>query len=402
MRLSKVVGYLLVVGIGIGLTGCASKSISVEKTESEITSDKSKAYIVFSRPYNFLGGGNSIDIVQFNNRNFEPKYVAYLSAGERVIHQVTAGKKYFFTDVGANENIILIKTKPGNIYYVNIGVTGEAIFFPKLYKERRLTFTKSLEEEKCSNSFLEKYLFKLEVDKDEEISYTVEKNPITRYKSIIQFDIECQNGDVISLKDKYYVHTLSELKETDLIKPNEKAMKDFSRDIYQYKKDIKAYYPTWNFKFKNVPMTESVFLDVKQIVEASDFRQYTDFNVVPSKNNTLDKEVIEEFTVSLDSKFSHINKDKTVTIEYTLNKLDTGDMFGRYMTMGIAKNSYRSNVGVIDIDIVFKDTNNNILGAIRLTQLEAGGFLGGINTLKQDVINAISEYAIKNFIYQER
>ncbi len=360
--------------------------------------DKTKAYVVFSRPYNFMGAGNSIDIVQFNNKTFKPKYVAYLSAGERVIYAVNTGENYFFTDVGANENIQYVNAKSGQVYYINLGVTGEAIFFPKLYKERRLNFAEELKQENCSDEFLNKYLFKLEQEIEEEISYVKDKNPITKYDSIIQFKIECQNGKVIKIKDKYYVHTLSELKAVELVKPNEKAYQDFNREKEQYRKDIKAYYPTWDFKFKNVPMTESVFLDIKDNVKEKDFKKYTMVDVFPSSDNKLDDNTLQGLTKRLKSKFEYSDNGNILTIEYVINKLDTGNMFGRYMTMGIAKNSYRSNMGVIDVDIIFKDKDEAVVGSIRVSQLEAGGFLGGVNTLKSDVAESIYEYVKNNYL----
>lgn len=391
MKKLKSIKLCLVIACGFGLMGCAGKSIAINKTESELTQDKSKAYIVFSRPYSFLGAGNSIDIVDFNNKTFEPKYVAYLSAGEQVIYEVGEGEKYFFTDVGANENIQVINAKIGQVYYLNLGVSKSTIFFPKLYLKRRLEFAENLKHQKCTDSFLSKYLF--------EPKNNAKDGKNISYSSALQFNIECNNENIVDIKDSYYGHTLSELKEPTITMPNEWALRHFELEKEQYTEDIKAYYPIWDSKLRDMPITEDTFLDIKQIVLDSDYKQYNNVKIIASiDSNITSKNEIENFNNSLREKFNNtIGQNKTLTIEYKINKLDAGNQAGRYLTMGIAKNQYKSNIGAIDLDVLFKN-DDRIIGSIRLTEVELGGIAGGFNTLNADVINTLYKYTMNNFI----
>jgi len=390
--------FLVLSMVIIGLGGCSSRSIVVKKPEAQILADKTKAYVVFTRPYNFVGAANSIDIVHFNNRNFDVNYVAYLSAGERVIFKVNEGENYFFTDVGANENIQVVNAKKGKIYYINLGVTASTIFFPKLYKEDRLQFVNTLKGTSCSNKLLKKYLFKKDKEKKEKSSYAQKKNTLITYSSPTQVRISCDNNKVVKVEDRYYGHTLEELKQVELVKPNEKAFKVFNREKKQYVKDIKAYYPTWNFKFRDVPMSENTFLEIKKSINDIDFKKYTMVNILASNLNTIDKKVLNKLRKKLNAKFQSLDSKNILTIEFTINKLDTGNMFGRYMTMGIAKNAYRSNIGVIDVDINLKNSAGLSVGSFRLTELEVGGFLGGIDTLESDINDIIFNYINTNYL----
>lgn len=67
--------------------------------------------------------------------------------------------------------------------------------------------------------------------------------------------------------------------------------------------------------------------------------------------------------------------------------------------MGFTKNINQKFVGAIDIDIVLKDIDNNIISAIRISEIEDGGHWGieqgGTNS---DIAEVIYKYVKNNLL----
>lgn len=381
--------------------GCSSKNMSVTASESEMISDKNKAHILFSRPSNLMGGAYNIYIMEFDESTFEPKLVAILDSGERSIYSLNEGKHFFYTNVVANENIIEMDVEKGKLYYVNNGVTPNTIFYPLVYTDQRTALKTKIESLLCSRKTLDKYLFKEVVEDESKNTYSNQSsNKSIKYTSSIYIEIECNDDKIIKVSDRYLYKTIKELKdEADLVKLKDDAYLSFEKsDRAEFKEEIKDLYPLWKIKFKDVPFTESPFIRINKDVSDEYFQAFDRIQVVNKSTNVKN----EDIDNSIKSTFGSINKgSKTLTVEYIINKYDDGSMAGRYLTMGIAKHSYLDSIGVIDLSINFLTEDSEVIGSIRITEIEAGGILGGINTLISDVVNEVKEYTLNNFIKKD-
>lgn len=393
--------------LSLSFYGCSSKNISVTVPESNIMSDKNKANIIFSRPSHLMGGAYDIYIMEFDESTFEPKLAAILDSGERSIYSVDEGKHFFYTNVVANENIIEMNVEKGKLYYVNNGVTPNTIFYPLVYTNQRTSLKKKIESLPCSQKTLDKYLFKMIEQEEQQNSYSNKpSNELNKYTSSIFMNIECKNGKIIKVSDKYLHKTIDELKdESDLVSLKDTSYEDFiADDKADFKSEIQDLYPLWKVKFKDVPWTETPFIVINQETDDQFFQIFERVEV--RKGIAQNKEMQEE-NIDLESDIkssleSINNGDRTLIVEYIINKNDDGNMAGRYLTMGISKDGFRSSMGVIDLTINFLTKDQKVIGSIRVTEVEAGGILGGINTLSSDVINEIKEYTNKNFMSQKQ
>lgn len=395
------------------LAGCGGKSITVKKPQSELTADKTKAYVILARPYMFMGSGApNLNIIHFDNKNFKTDFVASLSPNERTIYPVKQGTNYFYitTHSGMNnitDNIQMINAKSGHTYYVFFaGNTQQSI--PILYEEQRTDFVKSLKREKCSTTFLNRYLFEPAPDDEEKEAHLVpsfkKDLPITNYQSAIHVDISCQDGKVIEVQDTYQNHSLKELQQLPLVKPTPTAISDFNQDKKDYLSDLKTFYSVWIEKFNNVPATSSVYVDIKQIINTEEFKKYPKVQVMALKNNKIKDGITENITKSLQSEFHSSTYGKTVMLQYRVNLLSKGDAVGRfftsnYITMGLASKTNQKKSSVIDISVFLKDVNNNLIGEIRISSLEDGGWYGlGAKGTPDTVIKTIAKYVKHNLI----
>jgi hypothetical protein len=55
-------------------------------------------------------------------------------------------------------------------------------------------------------------------------------------------------------------------------------------------------------------------------------------------------------------------------------------------------------MGVIDFKVELIDENNQVFNTFRIFEVEAGGFLGGINTLKSDTMKIVIDYVRNNLL----
>lgn len=57
-------------------------------------------------------------------------------------------------------------------------------------------------------------------------------------------------------------------------------------------------------------------------------------------------------------------------------------------------------MGVIDFKVELIDENNHVFNTFRIFEVEAGGFLGGINILKSDTMKIVIDYVKINLYYK--
>lgn len=391
-QIYKLIFAVLIVNI---LSGCGSKNIEVNVPESKIMSDKEKSYIVFSRPSAFVGSAVDVDLIEIDIQKKEPiKLVGIISNGEKIIYETKEGTHYFFSNVGQNENIEQIDIKKGEIKYVNLGVNTHLMmgFYPLVLEQKRLDLKEKLQKYTCDKKTLTQFLFQEDTTK--------EGSSNDFYKSPIQFRIECNKGQIIDIKDLYYEYTIDELTKVKLVQSSEKAISSYNSDVGEFSQNIKEYYPIWDFKFKNVPIIETSIMLLDDVMSDNNLNKFKSINIISGNHNErMDKELISEYINELRDEFKELSKNnKKATLKITFDKYDNGNMAARYMLVGIGKNSYRESMGVIDFKVELIDENNQVFNTFRVFEVEAGGILGGINTLKSDTMKIVVDYVKNNLI----
>lgn len=396
---------LLAIPTMLLFNGCAGGNIALNIKQEKILSDKNKAHIVFSRPSNFNNGIYDLDIMEFNIKTFEPKYVGALTSGERVVYSVNEGTYPFYIYFAGIGDFFEITVKNGQVYYVNVGITPITMFRPLVYTEERINLKNEIKSKKCIQQTFDKYLFE-EISNTKDNTDSIQsgkKEKFSTYTSPTFMKIECDKEVIVKITDMYLYKSIKELKdEADLVMPSKSMYKNFEKyDKKGFSKDIQEFYPLWKSKFKDVTFTELPLITINKIVDDKYFQSFKSLHI---QNDIHDENINKKFINTFDDKLaskilssSAINDD-TLILKYRINKYDEGSMGGRYFTSGFDKKGALNSIGVIDVSIDFYTNNYNLIGSIRVSERESGGIFGGINTLMSDTINVIKDYTTKNFI----
>lgn len=381
------------------LSGCGSKNIEVKIPESQIMADKEKSYIVFSRPSVFMGGGLDIDVMEIDIKRKEPiKLVGIISNGEKMIYETEEGIHHFFSNVGQNENIERIEIKKGETKYVNLAINTNLMmgFYPLEIKQSRIKLLDKLANYPCNESTRKKFLFDEELD--------MEGNPTNFYTSPLHFKIKCNNDKIISIKDLYHDYTIDELNEATLVQSTKSATDSYDSDLVEFAENIKEYYTIWDFKFRNVPIVEVPIMLIDDIIDEQYLNTYKSIEIISGKHNEkMDQKLINEYIEDLKNDLKDFNTgDNKLIVRITFDKYDNGNMAARYLLTGIGKNSLRESMGVIDFKVELINKDNEVFNSFRMFEVEAGGFLGGINTLKSDTMNIMKKYITNNLLVETK
>ena len=395
--MKKVVYKILVlIALGVIFAGCSTRSLKVQESFTDLVSDKNQAYVVFARPYSFMGGAHNIDIMEFDESTFSPKAVIHLANDERTVYPVKPGKSYFFTNVGANENITMVDLKPGEIQYINMGVSSNSVFFPIHIADSRLSLKEKLLNQQCNDMVLRRYLFK-PVDSDSELG-TQSKD--TKLSSPMQLTLSCENGKVANVKDEFHGTSMQEIDSLQLVKVDEKYKQEIKKRSTEFSDDIKTLYPVWDLKMKNIPLSEKPVVFVLKEASKENYNQFTNVSTKVKKvNDKISNESYEEFIQKSSQLFNEYKNDKhTLKLVYELHNFDDGSMAGRYFTSGFSAAGAYKDIGVLDVTVSIVDANENTIGKVRLTTIEAFGLLGGVNTMVSDILDIVQEYVVNNYM----
>jgi hypothetical protein len=222
------------------LTGCASgMSTAVKTPQRDLTKDRQKAYIVFSRPA-LVGMALSNTIIEFDPVTKRTKPVGTLAAETRILYETTPGTHYFYMDGGENDDMIKMTVESGRVYYVEtrIGmgvVAGRFYFKPLRYTDYRVIG--SLKGEKCDGNLLTRYGF-TPVENEASSFAAADEFHSDRLKTTIS----CSGGVVKRLHTEY---DLDDLKGAKLVAPNEKAIAYYEKQLQNYLKEIEEDFADW-------------------------------------------------------------------------------------------------------------------------------------------------------------
>lgn len=236
MKKNLSLGFIVL--LAILFSGCASSlTTPVNKSLSEITSNKEKSYISFSRPQ-FVAPGINYTIIEFDPKTKETNLVGTLGTFTRLIYETTPGTHYFYMTGGENDDMIKISTDSSKIYYaetqVQFGVMLYRFYFRPI-KKPIIDIVSKLDDSKCDKELLDKYNF------EKEESTTIN---LTKYtSSLLNVKINC-SGDKISHINKGF-STIKEINELDIVAPNKKAYEDYTANLKDYLSEIDEDYNEW-------------------------------------------------------------------------------------------------------------------------------------------------------------
>lgn len=400
----KKYSFIVAILFALMFSGCSSTSLNVEAPFSKLISSKKDSYVVFARPGSFLGGAHNIDIMEFDINEFNPKAVIHLANDEYTVYKVKPGKSYFFTNVGANENITMINLKPGEIQYINMGVTLNSVFAPIIIDNSRIHLKQKLLNMECNNEVLNRYLFSeisLEDNNKNDLIVSQSDASVLKYNSPLQFEMTCKDGKITNIKDTFHGTSIPEIKQLQLVKPNEDYIKEIKNRSSEFSSDIKTLYPIWDLKIKNIPISERPVVYIYKDLDKENFQKFGNIEVeIKSLNNKVSDSSYNNFKENVSKKFSDINQSKkTLKLIFEINNMDDGSMAGRYLTSGFSAAGAIKDVGVLDVTVNILD-NETSIGKLRLTTIEGGGLFGGINTMTSDVLDIVKKYVSYNYIKQ--
>lgn len=224
-------------------SGCAgSLSSAAAKPETAMTSDKTKAYVMFSRP-EMIGMALSNTIVEFDPRTFRTRPIGTLAYETRIIYETTPGTHYFYMDGGENDDMLKMTLEAGKIYYVHTPpsmgvVAGRFYFVPLRYRD--YLAVRDLKSAECDEAFLKEYGFEPIENEASSFAQTYDY-----HSDSLKADITCRNGKVTHAHSYY---DLDELRKAKLVVPNEKAREYYEKHKREYESEIKEDFSKWSME----------------------------------------------------------------------------------------------------------------------------------------------------------
>jgi hypothetical protein len=209
------------------LVGCASSMFTeVNKPASEITVDKTKAYITFSRP-EYVGAAISNTVIEFDPITETTKFVGILGPETRIIYELDPGTHYFYMHGGENYSRSKVTVSAGKMYYmqtkVGMGVMAARFYFNPLTRTEMELISSFIGKE-CTETFLDKNNFIPESEEDTSGLIKASKY----YSNSLNIGITCDSGRVASMQNAVTVESLN---DATLITPNKKALTFYEKEV---------------------------------------------------------------------------------------------------------------------------------------------------------------------------
>jgi len=209
-------------------SGCGGSSygLKVDKPISEVTSNKTKAYITFCRS-SFVSGAYTSTLIEFIPETKTTKFIGIFTPGTKMIYEMDPGTHYFYMSGVGAPDMAIVTVSAENMYYMEIEPHIWLGFNFNPLKKYEIDLVSTLQNAKCTDDLLEKYNFSLTED-----GKNVLLNQSIFYSYKYKIKIVC-TGDSVSEIDDF--DTIKSINNIDLYIPNEKA-------INHYKKIVTAEY----------------------------------------------------------------------------------------------------------------------------------------------------------------
>lgn len=238
---------LLLVLTSILFIGCVSKSTVVNENLSELTTNKEKAYIIFTRSSSY-GYGDSSEISEFKYDTQDINLVGIYTWGEKILYPVDEGTHYFYLDSDmCVDDMIKVNVKAGYVYYIDTylddiskipllktGIIG-IYFSPFKISANKIKMFNLLKNQQCSEEFLLSKNFKKYIERKPR------KKDITKYENQeLRIKVYCNDYKNIVFED-----SIASIFKADFVSPNQEAYKIFNANKDTYMHEINQDYPSW-------------------------------------------------------------------------------------------------------------------------------------------------------------
>ena len=398
---------LLIAFTAIFFSGCSSKVLHVEKPLSEITSDKSKAYVAFAYNLKLFGPIPDAILYEFNPKTFEEtKALIDFDENGVFIQQVAPGKHYYIIRrvmpaLSIQEDVkyqFTVDAKKGKITYVDLQML-------KVFTPQRKRLEEKLQTMSCISINLQQFGFtRIEehdkADKNSIIPRQENKsiNPIKEYESswLGGMKITCENNKVVKLShsDSFLnrqLLTFAEMKNLQIIKPKETLTSYKPLE----KEDIEKKYHVFHIVYKDA--LQKYPFEIYSYPKQEQINQYKCIQTgisFPAKISTEDRSDISKI---INNKFSICNSSASSTtnklkIIFHIDNYTSGSRAGRYFSMSF-DNMFES-MSTIQISVDFIDAvTEQTIGKIKVTKVLGGGLFGGSSSGPiEDAVNLIYDY----------
>lgn len=347
---------LILIAFAIIFVGCGgNKNLSIP-TEKIIT-DKKSAYVVFMRPDTFQGAAFSPTISEFFPETKKAIEIADLGIGEKVIYKVNPGKHYFHIDFQLN-TVHSLDAKAGEVYYFD---THKHMLISAIDRQYIEILSKNLEGKECSQQLIDKYLLEEVITQEEKSNNMTQLNEskpaIIKYTNWkFWLEVHCKDNKVIYANYLYDMKTDELNNETELIQSSNKKLEGFK--LSNIIEDFNIYIN----KFEGIRYGDGVALS---ILQEFDNKYYKSF-----MNDELE-----------------IIFDETKTTE--------GSQLARYFSLTLASMHNNATTTKMRCTIKLKKTGE-IISILNGSSVTGGGFLGGFDTGKKDLIDTFNSYIKRN------
>lgn len=384
-------------------SGCSGKTITVEKPISDLTSDKTKAYIAFSyKPPNIMGPAPEALLYEFNLKtNYQKELVDFDTHGT-YLQSVTPGEHYYIIrrvmpTLALAEDIkyqFTVDAIQGKITYVDLQML-------KVITEQRERLETKLKEMPCNSANISQYGFEEVKEKSNSSSVAgikmasnTDEIAIRKYTSDLfgGMQLNCKNNKVIELtpvNSFFAMATLDSLKALPLIEPSKSN--DDSKLLEM--DDIKVKYNIFHEMHKDA-MQKYPF-EIYQYADVASQHQYTGIELeinFLSKVEKDDKDNIQAIIKDAFSSFSSPEDTKQLKLIVTVDNYVVGSRGGRYFALS-SDNAIESMASIqISVDFIDSDTGK-LIGKVKDTKVLGIGIFGGSSSgIVEDAVDEILKY----------
>ena len=388
-NLKKTILIVLSTLMLIVLTGCASKTTTVNVPYSSINIDESKAYIVFAyEPFSLLGVSTPPIIYEFNPKSGQQKLVINFDKKGKFFQEVTPGEHHYIIRrvvpaMALQEDMkfhITVNVEKGEKTYVDVQGL-------KVFTLHRALLESKLQGMQCTLDNLNKYNFK-------ELSHG--NNHIVLYESPMfnNINIVCEGDKVVNI----YSGTLMSIPQALTLKSIEgfstiRPINEFNQNNLLDIEELNSKYNLFHILHKDA--LQKYPFEIYHYSAPTNEHKYESIQTVVKSQSNLDSKAMIDITKKISDTFIIPNssaKTKKLKIVFSIENYVSGNRAGRYFNL-LIDNHFDSMASVqITAEYIDTETGKSI-GKVKATRVLAIGILGGSSSgIVEDAINDILAY----------
>ncbi len=210
---------IMVVVVVLLLSGCSSRTVEVQDSDTSIISKSDKAYIVFSWPKDRIYNKDYIELAELNQKQTDFKPIGAVEFGQKLIYEVDPGKHTFYGFVDGGlvslvyswivDDLITIDAQSNKLYivWIDSDITATTPKFVTFDANKDNIYSSFIDKD-CSDAFLNENNFQQIDSVDEAIE--IEDAPDYKNEHIknyinkrLDMQIVCKYGIIKRADNKY-------------------------------------------------------------------------------------------------------------------------------------------------------------------------------------------------------